>query len=46
MAVQETVTGKVGDEKRLRISLDTWAVVFSLVAALLIKFGVLKHVPW
>ncbi len=46
MAVKETVTRKVGDGKRPRISLDTWAVVFSLVAALLIKFGVLKHVPW
>jgi hypothetical protein len=46
MAVKETVTGQVGDGKPARISLDTWAVVFSLVAALLIKFGVLKHVPW
>ena len=46
MAEKETVTGNVGEERRPRISLDTWAVVFSLVAALLIKFGVLKHVPW
>jgi hypothetical protein len=46
MAVKETVTGKVGAGIGPRISLDSWAVVFSLVAALLIKLGVLKHVPW
>jgi hypothetical protein len=46
MAVDEVVTGRVLEGKRPRISLDTWAVVFSLVAALLIKFGVLKHIPW
>ena len=46
MAVTEAVTGKVEEGKRRRISLDTWAVAFSLVVALLIKFGVLKHVPW
>jgi hypothetical protein len=46
MDAKETVTGKVSERKPPRISLDTWAVVFSLVAALLIKFGVLKHVPW
>ena len=46
MAEKETAAGEVGEKKRPRISLDTWAVVFSLVAALLIKFGVLKHVPW
>jgi hypothetical protein len=32
--------------KRPRISLDTWAVIFALVAALLIRTGVLKHIPW
>ena len=46
MAEKETVTGSVGEKKRPRVSLDTWAVVFSLVAALLIKFGILRHVPW
>ena len=32
--------------KRGKISLDTWAVIFALVAAALIRFGVLKHIPW
>jgi len=32
--------------KRPKISLDTWAVVFALLAALLIRTGVLKHIPW
>lgn len=29
-----------------RISLDTWAVIVALLAALLIRLGVLKTVPW
>jgi hypothetical protein len=29
-----------------RISLDTWAVLFALAAALLIRTGLLKHIPW
>jgi hypothetical protein len=29
-----------------RVSLDTWAVVLALAAALLVRFGVLKTVPW
>jgi hypothetical protein len=29
-----------------RISLDTWAVLLALAAALLVRFGVLKTVPW
>lgn len=33
-------------QKRPKISLDTWAVVFALLAALLIRTGVLKHIPW
>ena len=31
---------------RFRISLDTWAVVSALAAALLVRAGVLKHIPW
>jgi hypothetical protein len=31
---------------RKRISLDTWAVLFALAAALLIRTGLLKHIPW
>lgn len=29
-----------------RLSLDTWAVLAAFLAALLIRVGVLKHVPW
>jgi hypothetical protein len=29
-----------------RISLDTWAVLLALAAALLVRFGILKTVPW
>ena len=46
-AEKNAVAGKtVLEGKRPRISLDTWAVAFALVAALLVKSGLLKHVPW
>jgi hypothetical protein len=32
--------------KRPKISLDTWAVIFALAAAALIRSGVIKHIPW
>jgi hypothetical protein len=28
------------------LSLDSWAVLLSLALALLIRFGILKTVPW
>jgi hypothetical protein len=28
------------------ISLDTWAVVLALAAALLVRAGIVKSVPW
>jgi hypothetical protein len=28
------------------LSLDTWAVIVSLVAALLIRTGIIQRVPW
>ncbi|MFI5109201.1 MAG: hypothetical protein ACHP78_10185 [Terriglobales bacterium] len=31
---------------RFRISLDTWAVAIALAAALLVRAGLLKHIPW
>jgi len=31
---------------RFRLSLDTWAVASALAAALLVRAGVLKHIPW
>ncbi len=32
--------------KRPFLSLDTWAVIFALVAGALIRAGVIKHIPW
>lgn len=29
-----------------RVSLDSWAVGLALLAALLVRFGLLKAVPW
>jgi hypothetical protein len=29
-----------------RLSLDAWAVAAAFVLALLVRVGVLKHVPW
>ena len=31
---------------RFRLSLDSWAVAIALGAALLVRAGVLKHIPW
>ena len=31
---------------RWGLSLDTWAVLAAFLAALLIRVGVFKHVPW
>ena len=28
------------------VSLDTWAVLLAFAAALLVRFGVVKSVPW
>ena len=33
-------------EKPWRLSLDSWAVVVALLAALLVRAGVFKNVPW
>lgn len=33
-------------KKSWRLSLDTWAVVVALLAALLVRAGVFKHIPW
>jgi hypothetical protein len=32
--------------KPWRLSLDSWAVVVALLAALLVRAGVFKHIPW
>jgi len=31
---------------KLRVSVDSWAVIVALLAALLVRSGVLKSVPW
>jgi len=36
----------VQDKKPWRLSLDSWAVVVALLAALLVRAGVFKHIPW
>jgi hypothetical protein len=28
------------------VSLDTWAVLLAFAAVLLVRFGVLKNIPW
>jgi len=33
-------------KKPWRLSLDGWAVVIALLAALLVRAGVLNHIPW
>jgi hypothetical protein len=30
----------------MKISLDWWAVIVALCAVVLIKFGVVPHIPW
>jgi hypothetical protein len=37
---------KTADRKIPRISLDTWAVLVALLAAILIRAGVITRVPW
>jgi hypothetical protein len=48
MAAHESKTDAPLDvaAKRPFISLDTWAVIFALVAGALIRSGVIKHIPW
>ena len=43
MSAEETA---VQLKKPWRLSLDSWAVVVALLAALLVRAGVFKHVPW
>lgn len=36
----------VSSNKSRLFSLDTWAVLAAFAAALLIRAGVFKHIPW
>jgi hypothetical protein len=32
--------------KRAKFSVDWWAVTLALLVALLVRIGVIRHVPW
>ncbi len=40
----EVAAGKPAN--RWKLSLDTWAVLVALFLAVLVRIGVLKHIPW
>jgi hypothetical protein len=31
---------------KLRLSLDTWAVAIAFLLALIVRAGLVKHIPW
>jgi hypothetical protein len=41
-----TTPQPIPELKKPLLSLDTWAVLLALAAALLVRSGVLTHVPW
>lgn len=41
-----TTSQPLPEPKKRLLSLDTWAVLLALAAALLVRAGVLSHVPW
>jgi hypothetical protein len=44
--LQVPVELPVKTEKQRGLSLDTWAVLAAFLAALLIRVGAIKHIPW
>jgi hypothetical protein len=34
------------EKRTFRLSLDTWAVLVALAAALLIRLGIIPRIPW
>jgi len=46
MSNQQEVRGEAASRKNWLLSLDTWAVVVALLAALLVRLGVITRVPW
>jgi hypothetical protein len=38
--------GRAKAKAASRLSLDAWAVIIALLAAALVRFGVLPRVPW
>jgi hypothetical protein len=45
-ATDATFEKKSAKSSATKISWDTWAVLAAFIAALLIRFGVVKHIPW
>ena len=41
MANEETIA-----KRNAWLSVDAWAVLLALVLAVLVRFGVLQHIPW
>jgi hypothetical protein len=41
-----TDVGAAKTSGRWKLSLDSWAVLIALFAALLVRAGVFKHIPW
>jgi hypothetical protein len=41
-----TLNKKTDKSSAKKISWDTWAVLAAFIAALLIRFGVVKHISW
>jgi len=41
-----TTSQPLPEPKKRLLSLDTWAVLLALAAALLVRSGVLTRVPW
>jgi hypothetical protein len=41
-----TDSKRASEKKNWLLSLDSWAVVAAFAAALLIRAGVFKHIPW
>ena len=47
MATSDATLDKKSEKSpAAKISWDTWAVLAAFLAALLIRFGVVKHIPW
>ncbi len=39
-------TKAVAIPRQRRLSLDGWAVILAFLAALLVRVGIFRHVPW
>jgi hypothetical protein len=39
-------TAQARDKTVFRVSLDTWAVLLALAAAILVRSGVIQRIPW